>query len=208
MPAADPPSVALSSIAALVSSATIILTEIPAPTPVPPSSPPSPPPSPSPPLSPPLPSSSPLPEVRLACRFSSIPSKPFSAASVQTLISVRVEKVSSMPSQMVLAIPTVALASVLYWLFASALTAILPLALICASVLITALVLLRITRFRPTEPASENSPVPAPATASAAITFTSSVELSSISWDCMPAVTVTSPDVTFAPLPIDALLSF
>ena len=182
-----------------------MLTEIPAPTPVPPSSPLSLPPLSLPPLSP-----SPLSptEVRLSCRFVNMPSKPFSAASVQTFISVRVENVSSMPSQMVLAIPTVALASVLYWLFASALTAMSPLALICASVLITALVLLRITRFNPTEPASENSPVPAPATASAAITFTSSVELSSISWDCMPAVTLTSPDVILAPLPIDALLSF
>ena len=137
-PAFEPESVALSSIAALVSSPTITLTEMPAPTPVPP---PSPPPSLSPaspsPASPsPLPSpasaspSASPPEVRLSCRFSSIPSKPCSAASVQTLISVRVEKVSSMPSHMVFSIPTVALASALYWLLAVALTATSPLAVI------------------------------------------------------------------------------
>ena len=137
-----------------------------------------------------------------------MPSKPFSAASVQTFISVRVEKVSSMPSQIVFSIPTVALASALYWLLAVAFTATSPLAVIWASVLITALVLFRITRLRPTEPARENSPVPAPATASAAITFTSSVELSSRASARMPAVTETSPEVISAPLPILALLSF
>ena len=84
-----------------------------------------------------------------------------------------------MPSQMVLSIPTVAFASVLYWFLAAAETVTSPPALITASVFTTAVVLLRTTTFKPTEPASENDPVPAPATASAAITFLSSVELSS-----------------------------
>ena len=114
---AVPESTALSSTMAFVFSATIIFTEIPAPIPVPPSPPPSPP---SELLSPPPPPPSPPSEllspslVKLDCRLLSMPSKPFSAASVQTLRSVRVDKVSSIPSQIVWSMPTVAFASVLY----------------------------------------------------------------------------------------------
>ena len=196
--AAVPESTALSSMIALVFSATIMLTEIPAPIPVPPPSPPSPsPPSPSPPSpsppSPPPPSPPPsLSELlsslpKLACKLSSMPSKPFSAASVQTFKSVNVEKVSSMPSHIVLVMPTVALASVLYLFLDAALTRISPDAFTVEPEVTMAELLLRTTTFNPTEPARENSPVPAPATASAVMTFVSSVELSSCSCSNIPA---------------------
>ena len=72
-----------------------------------------------------------------------------------------------MPAHKPLTSPTTALALLSYLLLAFAAIEILPEAVISAPALITALVLFFNTTFRPTAPASENSPVLAPATASA-----------------------------------------
>ena len=142
---------------AWVFSATIIFSAIPAPIPTPP--------SPS--------SSSPPPPSLLealstsASIFSLVSFNENEPSALNSLIFFNAFSSLLMPAHRPLTSPTTALALLSYLLLALAAIEILPEAVISAPELITALVLFFNTTLRPTAPASENSPVLAPATASA-----------------------------------------